>query len=41
MKAMMLGFLAIALIALGSNIVLNNAGFSTAEHTASSSVRLD
>lgn len=43
MRAMLLAFVAIAVIAFGSSYVLNNElGFSTAERTSSSaSVRLD
>ncbi|MFC6589462.1 hypothetical protein [Sulfitobacter pacificus] len=41
MKAMMLAFLAVAVIAVGSNVVLKQAGFSSQDRTSSSSVRLD
>lgn len=41
MKAMFAAFVAIAIIAVGSNLVLNNAGFSAAEQGAGSAVRLD
>ena len=41
MRAMFLAFLAIAVIAVGAWFTLQNAGFSTAEHTVSPDVRLD
>ncbi|MES0812183.1 hypothetical protein ABLO27_22030 [Roseibium sp. SCPC15] len=40
MKAMLLAFVAIAVIAIGANQVLEHLGFSSAEQTSSSSVRL-
>ena len=42
MKAMLAAFAAIAIIAVGSNFALNNAGFSAAEQgTSGGNVRLD
>lgn len=41
MKAMLTAFAAIALIAVGSNFALSNAGFSSADRSAGPSVRLD
>lgn len=41
MKAMLSAFAAIALIAIGANFILNNAGFSSQEQSSSASVRLD
>jgi len=41
MKPMLLAFFAIIVIAIGSNIVLNQAGFSSQEHGSGSAVRLD
>ncbi len=41
MKAMLLAFAAIALIAVGANFGLQNAGFSAADQTTGSAVRLD
>jgi len=40
MKAMLIAFAAIIVIAVGANQVLTHMGFSSAERTASSSVRL-
>ncbi|WP_281399533.1 MULTISPECIES: hypothetical protein [Azospirillum] len=40
MKAMILGFAAAAVIALGTAAVLNSFGHSTAERYSSTSVRL-
>jgi hypothetical protein len=40
MKAMLLAFAAIIVIAVGSNQALEHMGFSSAEQTSSSSVRL-
>lgn len=40
MKAMMLAFTAIAVIAVGSYFALNEAGFSAADRTAGDAVRL-
>ena len=41
MKAMLVAFLAIAVIAFGSNLILGQVGFSSKDRTAGSSVRLD
>jgi hypothetical protein len=41
MKAMLVAFVAIAVIAVGSNLILSNAGFSSQDRAAGSSVRLD
>jgi uncharacterized membrane protein len=41
MKAMLAAFAAIIIIAIGSNAILTNAGFSSQERTAGNSVRLD
>ncbi|WP_281356449.1 hypothetical protein [Roseovarius faecimaris] len=42
MKAMLSAFVAIAVIAVGSNVILDNMGFSSQDRTSSpSSVRLD
>ena len=41
MKAMLAAFLAIAVIAVGANLVLNEAGWSAQDRTAGSAVRLD
>jgi hypothetical protein len=41
MKAMLSAFIAIAVIAVGSNVILKNAGFSAQEQGSSSAVRLD
>jgi len=41
MKAMLAAFVAIAVIAVGSNLILKNSGFSAQEQTSSPSVRLD
>lgn len=42
MKAMLSAFVAIAIIAVASNVILDNIGFSAQERTANpSSVRLD
>ncbi|WP_298291847.1 hypothetical protein [uncultured Litoreibacter sp.] len=41
MKAMLAAFLAIAIIAVGSNMVLNEAGFSSQQRATGSAVRLD
>lgn len=40
MKAMLIAFAAIIVIAVGANLVLDRMGFSSAEQTSSSSVRL-
>lgn len=41
MKAMLTAFAAIAVIAVGANLILHEAGFSSQDQTASPSVRLD
>ena len=41
MRVMLLAFLAIAAIALGANIALNEAGISSPERSAGAAVRLD
>lgn len=41
MKAMMLSFAAIIVIAIGANLVLDQLDFSSAERSVSDSVRLD
>jgi len=41
MKAMLSAFVAIAVIAVGSNLILSEAGFSSKEQGSSPSVRLD
>lgn len=41
MKAMLTAFLAIAVIAVGANYALKNAGFSVADRTSGDAVRLD
>lgn len=41
MKAMLIAFVAIAIIAVGSNLILNEAGFSSQERASGPSVRLD
>lgn len=41
MRAMILAAIAIVVIAVGSNYLLGNAGFSAEERTAGPSVRLD
>ena len=41
MKAMLSGFAAILVIAIGSNLLLQQAGFASHEKHAGSSVRLD
>ncbi|WP_256386387.1 hypothetical protein [Labrenzia sp. VG12] len=40
MKAMLLAFAAIVVISVGANQVLHNIGFSSADQSTSSSVRL-
>ncbi|MDU8912444.1 hypothetical protein [Aestuariicoccus sp. MJ-SS9] len=40
MKAMLLGFAAIAIIAIGAYYTLDRMGFSAADQTAGSAVRL-
>jgi hypothetical protein len=41
MKAMLLAVVAIAVIAVGSNLILGQAGFSSKDRAAGPSVRLD
>ncbi|WP_420862529.1 hypothetical protein [Algirhabdus cladophorae] len=41
MKAMMLAFAAIAVIAVGSNVILGQAGFSSQDRATGPAVRLD
>lgn len=41
MKEMMLAFAAMAVIAVGANFALNEAGFSAAEQGSGDAVRLD
>ncbi|MGH1576266.1 hypothetical protein [Planktotalea sp.] len=41
MKTMLIAFVAIAVIAVGSNMILGAAGFSSQDRTAGSAVRLD
>lgn len=41
MKAMLTGFVAIAVIAVGANLILQNAGYSAEEQSAGTAVRLD
>ena len=41
MKAMLLAFVAIAVVAVGSNLFLKQAGFSSQDRAAGSAVRLD
>ena len=41
MKVMLFAFVAIGVIAFGSSIALDNAGFSAQEQTSGSAVRLD
>lgn len=41
MKAMLAAFAAIALIAIGANVILDQVGFSSAERGTGSAVRLD
>ena len=41
MRVMLLAFLAIAAIAVGANIALNEADFSSSDRTTGSAVRLD
>ncbi|WP_428645029.1 hypothetical protein [Roseibium sp.] len=40
MKAMLIAFAAIILIAIGANQILEHMGFSSADQTSSASVRL-
>lgn len=41
LKAMFTAFAVIVLVAVGANIILENAGFSTQKGTSSADVRLD
>ncbi len=41
MKAMLAAFAAMALIAIGSNMVLNEMGFSAQDRASGNAVRLD
>ena len=41
MKAMLTGFAAIVVIALGANLLLQQVGFASDERLSGSSVRLD
>lgn len=41
MKAMLAAFVASALIAIGANVILKNAGFGSADQSVSANVRLD
>ena len=41
MKTMFAAFAAIAVIAVGSNMILGNVGFSSQERSTGASVRLD
>jgi len=41
MRAMIYAALAMVAISIGSNLLLGNAGFSSAEQTAGPAVRLD
>lgn len=41
MKVMLLAFLAVAAIAVGANMALNQAGFTAGEQAAGEAVRLD
>ena len=41
MKTMLIAFVAIAVIAVGANLVLDNIGYSSQDRAAGSSVRLD
>ncbi len=41
MKTMYIAFAAIAVIAVGSNLILGQAGFSSQERAAGPAVRLD
>lgn len=41
MKIMFAAFLAIAVVAVGANLVLKQAGFSSQERTSGAAVRLD
>ena len=41
MKAMFVAFVAIAVISVGSNLILGQAGFSSQDQAAGAAVRLD
>ncbi|WP_300519848.1 hypothetical protein [Aliiroseovarius sp.] len=41
MKAMLTGFVAIAVIAVGANLILDNAGFAARDVQSGAAVRLD
>ena len=41
MKVMLSAFAATAIIAVGSNLILGNVGFSAQERTSGAAVRLD
>ncbi len=41
MKAMLTGFAAIAVIAVGANLILDNAGFAARDVQSGAAVRLD
>lgn len=41
MKAMLAAFVALAVIAVGSNLILGQVGFSSQERGSSAAVRLD
>tara|TARA_B110000208_G_scaffold3440_1_gene4653 strand:- start:29 stop:178 length:150 start_codon:yes stop_codon:yes gene_type:complete len=41
MKTMFTAFLAIAVVAVGANLILKQAGFSSQERTSGAAVRLD
>jgi predicted secreted protein len=41
MKAMLLAFVALAVISVGSNLILQQVGFSSQDRTAGADVRLD
>jgi len=41
MRAMLTGFIAIAVIAVGANLILDNAGFAAQDVQSGAAVRLD
>lgn len=41
MKTMLLAFVAVGVIAVGANLILGQAGFSSQDRTAGPDVRLD
>ncbi|MEZ5882191.1 MAG: hypothetical protein R3D35_16210 [Nitratireductor sp.] len=41
MKAMLFAFVALVVISVGANLVLDGMGFSSAENNTSAAVRLD